>query len=161
MRVDPVARERRVQLGERLGADALELVQLVLRRSASRPLRSPCVSECSAKPPLRPRRAERDVLGLDEDDLAPRLALLRDQRRPQPGEAAADDREVARRARPRPAGTARARRARPPVRARRRVGEEVVEAARLSRAQSVRRRAGGYGTVSVRLLGKSPVIATA
>ena len=84
---------------------------------------------------------EGDVLGLDEEDVAPRLALLRDQRGPQTREAAADDRQIA-------LELARHRRARlgsaveiEPVRPRHGTGEEVVEAARLARAQSVRRRA--------------------
>ena len=47
------------------------------------------------KPPLRPLAADPHSCGVDQHDVARRVALLGDDRRPQPGVAAADDAQVA------------------------------------------------------------------
>lgn len=125
-----------MQLGERLRADALELVQLVLgeaHQAVAQPVRERVLGE----PGVAVGRTERDVLRLDEQDVARRVALLRDQRGPQPGEAAADDRQVALELalhRRTPFGSAVEVQ---PERPWHGTGEEVVEAPRFSRAQSV------------------------
>ena len=64
------------------------------------------------KPPLRPLAAEPTSCGVDQHDVARRVALLGDDRRPQPGVAAADDAQVARSRCARASGWSRARRRR-------------------------------------------------
>ena len=113
-------------------ADALELVHLGLaeaRQAVAETVGQRVLGEAA----VATGRAERDVLRLDDEDVALGVALLRDQRRPQAGEAAADDREIALElTRDRRARLGRGMRVQP-VRPRHRTGEEVVEAAGRSR----------------------------
>ncbi len=135
--VDPMAGESRVQLGEALGSHPLELAQLALGEAAQAVAES--VRERGlGKAAVAPGGPERDVLGLDEEHVARRLALLRDQRRPEAGEPAAHDREVARDvARD---GGARLRRGVrvQPVGPRHGIGEEMIEATCPHGARSLR-----------------------
>ena len=59
------------------------------------PLAMPWVRLDSMNPPLRPLAAEPISRGVDQHDVARRVALLGDDRRPQPGVPAADDAQVA------------------------------------------------------------------
>ena len=52
------------------------------------PFSSPCVSDASAKPPFRPLAAPAAAIALEQDHVLVRRGV---DRRPEPGEAAADD----------------------------------------------------------------------
>ena len=60
----------------------------------SRPLRSPWVRLAAQNPPLRPDAAQPMVRPSSEHHVPVRLALLGQQRGPEPGVAAADDGQV-------------------------------------------------------------------
>ena len=71
---------------------------LQARRSSSGkwriPLARPWVRLASQKPPLRPLAPKADGLRLEDDDPQRRVGVGQRDRRPQPGEPAADDRDV-------------------------------------------------------------------
>ena len=60
----------------------------------SRPLPRPCVREAAQNPPLRPLAPGADPVRLEDGDAQRRVGLEQADRRPQPGEAGADDRDV-------------------------------------------------------------------
>ena len=92
--VDAVARRgRRASAVEVLQPEPLEHRPSRSAKRAS-PFSIPCVSDATQKPPLRPRAPKPAVSASSSDDVARRVERLRVQRRPQPGEAAADDAQV-------------------------------------------------------------------
>ena len=79
--------------------EVLEPEPLERRRSRRRSGRGrcsiPCVSDAESEAAVAAARAEPDRVGLEEDDVARSgSSRLRVERRPEPGEAAADDAEV-------------------------------------------------------------------
>jgi hypothetical protein len=124
--VDGLCLEKRLHLVEILAGELRQAAGFVLAEVADREVVG-VVEGLADLAGVPARGAVGDALALEEDDLLLRRELLEEQRRPQAGEAAADDGDIG-------ALLAGERRARGP---RRQVGEPV--AARFDRPQRIRR----------------------
>ena len=90
--VDAEAADVRDEAVEVLVAQPLELRQLV--GEAGEAVLEPVRERADREATVPPARAEPDCLGLEEDDVARGVVAFGVQRRPEPGEAAADDAEI-------------------------------------------------------------------
>ena len=90
--VDPVAPDVRDEAVEVLPAEALELRHL--RGEAREAVLDPVRERAEREAAVPPAGAEADRVRLEDDDVPAGVVGLRVKRRPEPGEAAADDAEI-------------------------------------------------------------------
>jgi hypothetical protein len=91
--VDPFAGEKGLQLVEVLACEERQAACFVLAEVADRELVR-VIESLADLAGVSTRGAICDALAFEEDDVPVRRELLQEERRPQAGEAAADDREV-------------------------------------------------------------------